>query len=98
MIFTIGSQSSYDRALDEAASLGRQLFKLGQTTDYPGGYAFQTVGDAERRIAEAYPDRGFAVYELDGDWDADTYPTIGGWWRHLIDSRPILGRHCANGG
>jgi hypothetical protein len=98
VIFTIGSQESYDRALHEATNLGRQLFKLGQTADYPGGYAFRTVSDAERRIAEAYPGRGFAVYELDGDWDEDTCPAANGWWRHLTHNRPILGRHFSGGG
>lgn len=92
MIYTIGHQANYDQALQGMAAAGQQLYKVGRTADYPGGYAFQTAEDAQRRIAEAYPDRHFAVYEVDADWERDTYPAANGWWHHLKEDRPIIGR------
>lgn len=80
MIFTIGHQGNYDKALREHAALGQVTYKTGQGDGYPGGYAFQTAADAERRIAEVYPDHGFAVYEVDADWERDTHPSAEGWW------------------
>lgn len=93
MIYTIGHQENYDKALREHAALGQVTYKTGQGADYPGGYAFQTAEDAQRRIAEAYPERNFAVYEVDADWEGDTYPSAEGWWHHLKEDRPIIGRH-----
>ena len=95
MIYTIGNQESYDDALRQNGAQGIKTLKMGRRDDYPGGYAFQTASDAARRIAEAYPGRGFAIYEVDADWDQDTYPSAAGWWRNLKTDRPIIGRHVA---
>lgn len=93
MIFTIGNKQSYDDALRQNGAQGVKTLKVGRRDDYPGGYAFQTATDAVRRIAEAYPGRGFAIYEVDASWERDTYPSATGWWRNLKTDRPIIGLH-----
>lgn len=93
MIFTIGHQKSYDEALEEFGRLDTPLIKKGRSDSYPGGYAFRTADDAARRIAQAYAHRGFAVYEVNGDWERDTYPSPCEWWHHLKVDRPIIGRY-----
>lgn len=95
MIFTIGNRESYDDLVRQNGAKGVCVLKLGRRDGYPGGYAFQTATDAARRIAEAYPGRGFAIYEVDADWERDTYSSAAGWWRNLKTDRPIIGRHMA---
>lgn len=104
MIYTIGYKEGYDAAI--AASPTRFIFKAGRASveqqrefweedswldkDYPGGYAFKTKEDAERRIAEAYQGQGFGVYRLMAIWEVDTGPDIdGGWWHNLLIDRPL---------
>jgi len=87
MIYTIGHAASYLEAIRQRG----RIFKLGKTDQYPGGYAFETVKDAHRRIDEAYPVRGFAVFGLDVDWDRDTEPNReGGWWHNLLIDAKII--------
>lgn len=98
MIYTIGNERNY---LEAICQEGGPIEKMGKATmheqrerwhqeawkphDYPGGYAFKTAEDAQRRIDEAYPDRGFAVFGLLADWEQDTYPNPnGGWWHNLL--------------
>lgn len=84
---------------------GMQLRKLGKRepqerwpNGYEGGYAFQTVEDAQRRIDEAYPESGYAVFGLDTTWE-NTYPASDGWWCLLIEDAPIIVLpSCGDGG
>jgi hypothetical protein len=84
MIYTIGHRESYLRGLQQGV-----LYKLGRRKDYPGGYAFKTKEDAQRRIDEVYDD-SYAVFGLDADWEEDTVPSEHGWWHALIVDRPII--------
>jgi hypothetical protein len=100
MIYTIGHKTNYLKAIAENG----QISKTGYTTmatqrkywsepmwldeDYEGGYAFKTQEDAQRRINEAYLDRGFGVFGLDADW-SDTY-SKGDYWNYLVESAWII--------
>ena len=91
MIFTIGHKKSYLQAIAENGSikkLGKCILTSGEP--YTGGYAFLTQADAQRRIDEAYPERGFAVFGLDADWDKDTIRTDGKWWHSLLRDAEIV--------
>ena len=103
MIYTIGYAKNYDKLLREAAAKGTKVRKLGESKNYPGGYAFKTAVDGWRRIEEmGY--KGYAVYAVDADWKEHTAPSIlregtqyvgkpiEGWWNRLLVSRPILYR------
>lgn len=104
MIYTIGNTANYLSAMAES---GGTITKTGRTTvseqrlnwhqehwhevDYIGGYAFLTVTDAQQRIVEAYPERGFSVFGLLAEWDVDTYPNPdGGWWHNLLKDAEII--------
>lgn len=90
LIYTIGHRPSYDEGLGIAGQTGPTLMKRGPQRDYPGGYAFQTAADAQRRIGEAYPDRDFAIYAVDADWDVDVKPSANGWWGALQRDAVVL--------
>lgn len=85
MLYTIGHQESYHRS----RSYHSEVFKRGRYEDYPGGYAFLTYRDAQRRINEAYVDQGFAVFGLDTTWDK-TVKSSDGWWHHVLDDTLII--------
>ena len=84
IIYSIGHRKTYLRGLEEG-----NLLKRGRYDDYPGGYAFRTKENAQRRIDEAYDDT-YAVFGLDADWERDTVPSQNGWWHALIVDRPII--------
>jgi len=71
--FTIGSRSSYDRAL----ATEPEVKKLGRQPDYGGGWVWRTREAAEAFI-EAHPNLGFEpkVYGLvlPANWDKDVSP------------------------
>lgn len=101
MIYTIGNKTNYLKAMERGpvnkvgkATIDEQRTNWSKNAwineDYGGGYAFQTYADAQRRIEEAYPDRGFAVFELAADWDKDTYG-LGDYWHYLLKDVPIIG-------
>ncbi len=90
MIYTLGHRPSYIKALRSAAAINKPLKKVGRSEGYPGGYAFKTVNDAERRIAEKYVEKDYAVFVLLADWDKDTVPSEEGWWHALVNSAPIV--------
>lgn len=98
MIYTIGHEESYLRAVDEGpivkngkATIQEQKEKWEHPLgfDYPGGYAFRTYEDAKKRINEAYPNRGFCVFGLNADWETDTYSS-GEWWNNLLNDVEIV--------
>jgi hypothetical protein len=86
-IYTIGHRANYLKAI--AQSDTGTIKKLGKSKDYPGGYAFLTREDAERRIQEAYANRGFAVFGLKAHWEHDTEPSTG-WWHNLLRDAEII--------
>lgn len=91
MIFTIGHQESYLEALKAKPVIpGKRLLKIGRRKDYPGGYAFKTREDAQRRIDEEYAGKGFAIFGLEADWQTDTVPSETGWWHALINDAAII--------
>lgn len=92
MIYTIGNEKNYMAAIAENGVIQKTgKGDLPDCPNYPGGYAFKTAEDAQRRIDEAYPDRGFAVFGLDADWEADTYRNPeGGWWNNLLIDADIV--------
>jgi len=92
MIFTIGNRKNYlqfimDYGVPE--KLGKQPPNERFPDGYPGGYAFLTMADAERRIQEAGY-RDFAVFGLDADWQEDTEPSTDGWWHNLLVDADIV--------
>jgi hypothetical protein len=88
VIYTIGHRESYLKAIAEADD--GKIEKLGKSDERPGGYAFRTCEDAQRRIAEAYADRRFAVFGLEADWELDTEPSPTGWWHNLLRDATIV--------
>jgi hypothetical protein len=92
LIYTIGNKKNYMAAIAEYGA----VYKTGRgdypgSPNYPGGYAFKTAEDAQRRIDEAYPERGFAVFGLNADWVANTEPNpAGGWWHNLLIDAEIV--------
>lgn len=73
MIYTIGNRQNYLEAIERSG----RIFKA------EGGYAFQSIADAERRIVECDKVGEWAVWGLHADW-SDTRPAADGWWHELI--------------
>jgi hypothetical protein len=94
MIYTIGHEESYMQAI--AKSETGVIQKTGRLKaddyggPYSGGYAFQTLEDAQRRIDEAYSEQGYIVFGLNADWEHDTEPAYDGWWHYLIHHSDIV--------
>lgn len=89
-VYTVGFRKNYDKGLVE---YGDKFLKKGAEGDYPGGFAVRTAEDGQRLIDER-PElgEGYAVYELDADWDKDTGPSEHGWWHGLKRDARILRR------
>lgn len=92
MIYTIGHRDNYLKAIAKTGT----IWKLGKhepgedyPDGYPGGYAFQSIEDAQRRIDEAYPEHGFAIFGLSATWE-DTEPSKDGWWNNLLTDAEIV--------
>lgn len=94
MIYTIGHKENYLKAI--ADSPDGKIHKVGKCEPcerfpqgYEGGYAFLSIEDAQKRINEAYPERGFAVFGLLASWE-DTEPNPNGWWHNLLKDSEII--------
>lgn len=94
MIYTIGHNANYLQAI--ANSPEGKIYKTGKRdpgeqfpNGYEGGYAFQFMEDAQKRIDEAYPDRGFAIFGLLADWETETEPSES-WWHYLLIDAEII--------
>ena len=59
LIYTIGHTENYLRAIAKAAIAGESIYKCA------GGYAFQTVEDAARRMVETGHTDDWSVWEMD---------------------------------
>lgn len=95
MIYTIGHEANYLATLAEHPTMRKVGRRPPGTYDeypdgYPGGYAFRTAADAQRRIDEAYPTAGFAVFGIDADWEMDTVPAVDGWWHSLVNDARVI--------
>lgn len=86
MIYTIGHKDSYLAAIAEHGVIE----KSGRSETYPGGYAFRTAEDAQRRIDEAHVCEGLAVFGLEADWETDTVQSAEGWWHDLLRDAVIV--------
>ena len=86
-LFTVGDET-YATALAD----GKNVVKFGSLPFgiYPGGVAFDDVGAARDHLTElGKADSGWAVYELSGDFEKDTYD-VGG--SHYTDKSLIVVR------
>jgi len=99
MMYTIGNGDGYR---DGIKKFGKKFLKVGQndahryphvSKNYPGGYAFLSKEDAERRIAEILKkkgtDYGLEVFGLEAE-ESDTIQSFHGWWRRLINDALIV--------
>lgn len=86
MIYTVGEIFSYSEALREYL----RIWKTGRSEDYSGGYAFQTVDDALRFLAESGNADDWCVWGISADWETDTYPAPDGWWHYLSKDAEIV--------
>jgi hypothetical protein len=80
MLYTIGHTKNYSKVLNPDST----VFKLA------GGYAFQTIEDAQQRIQELNMDAYWSVYELDTTWDKTEPDPDGGWWNVLTEEAAIV--------
>lgn len=87
MLYTIGNEKAYLRAI--AQSEDGKIFKVGKRSGYAGGYVFQSVDEAQKRIDEAYHGQGYAVFGLQTGWH-NTEPAVNGWWRTLNNDSEIV--------
>jgi hypothetical protein len=93
VIYTIGNIENYILAM----AMNGKVFKQGKRTDsdgtnaYPGGYAFLTYEDAQRRITEEGKVGKWGVFGLNANWETDTEPATDGWWHNLkIDAEIVI--------
>jgi hypothetical protein len=86
-VYTVGTETGYDRGLRQGAGRFR---KIGRRGVYPGGFALASPEDAERLIDERGMRGVWAVYRLDADLERDTVPSENGWWRALVNDSVIL--------
>ncbi len=96
MIYTIGHRETYLSAIAESPDgvllkSGKILPCAESPNGYSGGYAFQSVSDAERRINERYALDGYTIFGLKADWKIDTEKNHAGeWWHNLINDSEIV--------
>ena len=88
MIYTVGYEVGYDEQL--AGPNARKFNKVGRNGSYPGGFAVRTPLEAARLIQEWDKKGEWATYEVDADWEADTKPSLQGWWHALQRDARIL--------
>ena len=75
MIYTIGHTKSYLRYFEESG----KVYKKGRTPDYCGGSVWKTKEDAEKHVK-----KGYSVFGVLADWDAETVPSNNGNWNDLL--------------
>jgi hypothetical protein len=96
MIYTIGHKENYLAAIAERGT----VHKIGKRepnmraeiypNGYPGGYAFLTIEDAQRRIVEEGKVGEWDVFGLEADWESDTEPAPNGWWHNLLFDAALI--------
>ena len=86
MIYTVGNRAHYLAAIAREGT----VFKTGRHDNYPGGYAVQTIEDAERLIVEQGQVGVWGVFGLLADWETDTEPSKDGWWHDLLIDAPVV--------
>ncbi len=75
MIYTIGHTKNYERMFRDP--------NVGQVFKMPGGYAFKTVDEAQRRIDELNMNDFWSIYQMNATMEDTTPDPTGGWWRVL---------------
>ena len=91
-IYTYGFAESYDphiKTEKEPKKLGPQLD--GPHEGYLGGIAFKTATEASLYLSEENLS-GYAVYEMDGDWDSDTYIAFDEGFYRINKDLPLVRR------
>lgn len=63
--------------------------RLPGPPNYPGGYAFRTVEDAQARIDEI-SNGEYAVFGLEAEWGVDTEQSTNGPWHRLLRDARIV--------
>lgn len=98
MIYTYGDANSYDTALEDKQAKNEKLHKMGCTeyleltgAPYSGGAVWKTAEEAQVHIETLYCD-GYAVYELEGEWE-NVYQIEGESYHRLKEDRVILGKY-----
>lgn len=92
-LYTVGNQRFYDESLSVSASTGVPYMKLGpnKITRYDGGFAFDSIA-AANRFKRAQGRSDWAVYELDGDFEKDSYKSPFEGIHRITRSLEILRR------
>lgn len=96
MIYTIGHEQVYLEAIaDSPDGMIQKMGRRGPCKQFPdgyeGGYAFQSIEDAQRRIDLEYPTRDFVVFGMRANWETDTEPNReDGWWHNLLNDAEIV--------
>lgn len=97
MIYTYGDENSYDAALEEKKAKNENLHKMGCTeyleltgAPYSGGAVWETAGEVQVYIETLYCD-GYAVYELEGEWE-NVYQLEGEPYHRLKEDRVVVGK------
>lgn len=80
--FTVGHTVNYDEALAASLIDGKPMrkcgpFKMEDGTDYNGGIIFKTPEDAAAYLIQIGKTEVWSVYEIDADYDADTWRIPG---------------------
>ena len=98
MIYTYGDEASYDAALEDKKAKNEKLHKMGNTdyleltgSSYSGGAVWETVEEVQAHIETLYCD-GYAVYELEGEWE-NVYQVVGEPYYRLQEDRVVLGKY-----
>lgn len=95
--YTIGHTVNYRKAIEETGQI-EKCGRDGCCNGDKGGYAFRTVEDAKQRIQEQGKQGEWSVWEMETEFDSNTYPNPdGGWWHHLINDAPITREILAGG-
>lgn len=81
MLYTIGHQANYAAARE---TYGDKILKL------EGGYAFQTIEDAQAEIDRLGHTDEWGVFGLDANWEGDTVAVKGEPWRMLVRDVPLI--------
>ena len=87
MLYTIGDKTAYLKAIKN--SNGGAIIKIGKANDYDGGYVFESIEDAQKRIDEAYSNSEYGVFGIETVIE-NTSPAKNGWWRTLNTDAKII--------
>jgi len=91
--FTLGRETSYDRAITEAKARGGQMKKTGLRDDYSGGWVWVGISDV-KAFKQLHPKETstYAIYELSlpTSWEVDVGAKGADGVHRLINDAPIV--------